>query len=289
MILQFKQKGPFKCIHCLKKESRCLYRVYGGTEVCGSNKIPADSSHIIPRECSKCGKPIDNYLELDNSIVFLDALLLKSSLFCHCLLNCQLKNLTCIKLFILFVLSDTLFKVMQKESFYNDGYLKFEIAFYYSLFKSIIDNILLYFFIIIYYKLIGYIFSIIQYNFFKSFIPICHPPNGLNEIFLLEKCLVFSSYYKLFNIILCVWPSEFQDALYSIVTLLHLTALAQCIKTVQNGSMFSNLNSCQKSRFSLPFASSIVILSWITKTPIGFVWDEIQNATTFDQIRSIFN
>lgn len=253
MLFQILSKGPFTCIKCGSGQEEALYRVYGSKKA-PANLIPAQVTHLTLTVCSNCGNSIDNYIELDDSIICLDAVLQKSSFYRHCLLNCQLKCATAAKLFILFVLCDSLYIVNQvpRSSLanVNGNYLLFEIIFYSSLLISLLENILLYSILILLFNLVIVCFSC-------SFRDV-----KLNSYLL--KCFIFSSYYKVFNVIIVLWSSEFQYLVDLMVALLQIVSLAQCIRVIYKSrgykvSLISAFVIAMTSKF---VSQTVIFLLW---------------------------
>lgn len=221
MLISIVPNGPFTCINCGKGKCDDLYRVYGSKKG-PVNQVPAQVTHLTLTECPDCGQPVDNYIELDNCILCLDGILLKMSFFRHCLLNCQLTTLTSFKLFLLFILCDSLFTMSRVTRNFSRPnvdltYYWFELIFYSSILVSLVKCCL------------DYLTVLLCFNLISFCLPKSRADTSMRHVI---KCLIFSSYFKLFNIILALWTSEFEAATNIIVILLQITSLSRCVEVL---------------------------------------------------------
>ena len=111
--------GPYICVNCGFTHNKSVFKMYGhsvpyhsrspstaGTST--SLSSVANKSCMTHRltECEKCKKPVDEYVQLDYNILFLDAILQKPSFYRHILLNCQVGHKNALKMVVIFTLCE---------------------------------------------------------------------------------------------------------------------------------------------------------------------------------------
>lgn len=207
------------CINCGNQCKSTMFKVYG--------KEPS-TKHVKLTDCTRCNKPIDDYIELDDCILYLDALLLKKRFYRHILNNGLFTWQTTFKLSVLFLLSDA-FLHWSTLPVRGNSYVEQELTFYIILLEALFANILTYFWII----------SIVYCT-----------NTGVNIRELLQG-LILCSYIKLFQVPAILWSSEFFSFTKCILEVLHLLSITQCLNVKTGKSIIFNLITTCSSRLIL--------------------------------------
>lgn len=210
------------CINCGHKCRATLFKVYG--------KEPS-TKHVKLTDCAHCNTPIDDYIELDDCILFLDALLLKKRFYRHILNNGLFTWKATFKLSVLFQLSDAFFH-WSKLTSRGGSYVEQELTFYFMLIQSFAAN------------LITYLWIIILVRISNSQINLCELLQGL----------ILCSYVKFFQIPAVLWSSDFFQFTSYILEILLLLSMTQCLNVKTGKSIIRNL---------LITGSSRILLYWI--------------------------
>lgn len=203
------EKGPFMCVSCGYPNNQSLVKVYG--KDAQENKDPfkdeCNPLNIKLTDCEKCFKPVDDYWQLDNCILIINAILLKSSFFRHIIHNCNIKLTLPIKLYLVYCFCDAFKEWSRWTRDANDlFYVKAESMFYQLFLHSLIFNAVLY--LILYLLLRLTVESLNLYRFITS--------------------LVICSYSKLYKIPITLWPSECQNLIDFLLELNLIFSLVQC-------------------------------------------------------------
>ena len=213
-MLSISAKGPFTCINCGQGRSSSVYKVYGQNE----KDVPV--THMKLTECPACKKFVDDYVELDSCILFLDALLQKPRFYRHLLINCNLTNRLTVKVFILFLLTDTIFSWSRNTSVETrsteSSYVELEFAFYWTFIRCLMENVIFCFFLIINLRC--------WFQVFDKEIPD-------KEIL---TAIIYSSFPKVFKILTILWVSEFQTLSIIMLDILHVLSVTQSLHVVVN-------------------------------------------------------
>lgn len=204
------------CINCGNVTMAAMFKVYGKEPSC---------KHVKLTECTKCNKPIDDYIELDDCILFLDALLLKKRFYRHILNNGLFTWQTIFKWSILFLLSDAFFHWSKLNS-RGGSYVEQELTFYVVLLQALVTNTIAYFWIIA----IAYFMN-----------------HGI-DVRKLFQGLILCSYVKLFQVPAVLWSSEFFRFTTHILEVLLLLSLTQCLSVKTGKSAVTNLVTTCSSR-----------------------------------------
>lgn len=213
------EKRFLTCINCGHQCNATMFKVYG--------KEPS-TKHVKLTDCIQCNKPIDDYIELDDCILFLDALLLKKRFYRHILNNGMFTWKTTSKMSVLFLLSDAFFH-WSKLTSRGGSYVEQELSFYVMLIQSFAANIGTYFLIIILVRIF----------------------DNRNNVCELLQGLILCSYVKFFQIPAVLWSSEFFHFTSYILEMLLLLSMTQCLNVKIGKSAIRNLLITCSSRILL--------------------------------------
>lgn len=235
-------KGPYTCINCGFDENSCIYRVYGKPDKVTSttnNKNPpppTPNTHLKLADCLRCQDQVDNYVELDNCILFLDATLQKTRFYRHILANCDYSNKVPIKLAVIFSLCDSYLQWSQtnQESDQGKSYVELEFSFYVIFAQAMAESLLLY---------------LIIFAFFICFV-------RQTDFKKILSSLVICSYGKLFHLPAVLWSAEVKSITDVLLEFIFLLSLAQCCRVIS------------KNVLTLVRASLIVIISKLIHTAV---------------------
>lgn len=210
------QNGPYVCVNCGYSDNQSVFKIYGksgnGDNVSLSAVNPA-SSHLKLTECSHCNQPVDEYVQLDNCILFLDAILQKQSFYRHILLNCQFASKIPLKLAVVFGLCDAYRKWSSlNEAQHYKSYIELEFSFYLIFTRSILENFL-------FYSVLYFLFNILA-----------APARSKN----LLSSFIICSYGKIFALPAILWANELSPIIDVLLELFLLISLIQCCRVKAN-------------------------------------------------------
>lgn len=195
------------CINCGHQCKATMYKVYG--------KEPS-TKHVKLTDCNRCEKPIDDYIELDDCILFLDAILLKKRFYRHILNNESSTWQTTFKLSVLFLLSDAFFHWSKLRS-RGGSYVEQELAFYIILSQVFLKNLFTY----------------------LCIVSVCYMKRDVDSQELFQG-LILCSYVKLFQVPAVLWSSEFFNITSYIIKILLVLSMTQCLDVKTGKSTFTN-------------------------------------------------
>ena len=235
-MLSILSKGPFTCINCGQGRSSTVYRVYGKKE---NDDVPV--THMKLTQCPSCEKYIDDYVELDSCILFLDALLQRPRFYRHVLINCNLTNRLTVKFFMVLLLSDTIFS-WSRVQIVNGGagevtYVDLEFAFYRTFIRSLLENVIFLFCLMLHFKC--------YVQFFDREVPD-------KEVL---QAIIYASFVKVFKMLTILWVSEFQTPSIIMLDVLHGLSISQSLNVVlnRNRSKFMENDAQNQGKEVKPF------------------------------------
>ncbi|KAH9418964.1 Eukaryotic translation initiation factor 4 gamma 2 [Dermatophagoides pteronyssinus] len=118
IMFELLKEGPYVCIHCGYPDNKDVYKIYGD-QVRHHSRSPSSAlwlattssttstitdnndvhnqqkrSKLTPRltKCQRCQRLVDEYVQLDYNILYLDAILQKISFYRHILHNCRMAS-----------------------------------------------------------------------------------------------------------------------------------------------------------------------------------------------------
>lgn len=257
--------GPFTCINCGRGKSDSIFRVYGKTPsdekpattssgtmtrstttASTGSAIPPSVSHLKLTECEFCNRPIDDYVELETSILLIDALLLKSRFYRH-LANCVISGKSVLKLAIILIVADSIFKWSRVSSSFpvNDqssgsNYVELEYRFYLTFADMLGQNLMTY---------------TCMHCTFWLFVP-----NARTNASQVVKILTLSSFVKLLNLLSVLWPAptHIQPLIDVLIQVMLIVSLVQGLRVCSVDS-----DSGQES-LNFPIAFLIVLFAKTT-------------------------
>lgn len=108
-------KGPYVCVNCGSPNNSSVFKMFGNSVTYHSRSpsTAGTSSSLLSSaqnrsgmthkltECERCKKPVDEYVQLDFNILFLDAVLMKHRFYRHILLNCSISNKNAFKMAVI--------------------------------------------------------------------------------------------------------------------------------------------------------------------------------------------
>lgn len=188
--------------------------------------------HLRLTQCLKCNQLVDEYIQLDYCILFLDAVLQKTSFYRHILLNCTIDFRASMKILVLLSLcdahkrwADTL-KVLSGNNYSNENnkrtpqhteeesYLDLELSFYVAFASTVITNIMLYFILFI---TLNILTKSNYYSYKKPFDFKERLPD-----------YIICSYGKLFTLPNILWGGELSSIIELLIEIFHFISLTQC-------------------------------------------------------------
>ena len=180
--------------------------------------------------CNICHKNMDDYVELETSLLFVDCLLLTSKSYRH-LINSNIDSKSCIKLGFLLLAADTFCKWSrwQKEGM---AYPDMEYAFYTTFGTVVVQNL-------IHFTSILILFRLLTSNTIQS----------SNLI----KILILSSLFKLMHVLTVVWDSSLTVGIDLMIDCLLVASQTQAIRIASESGYENSL--------SLITSFAIVLLS----------------------------
>lgn len=211
--------GPYVCVNCGYSDNQTVFKIYGKNSSNGSSfnhPLNPSPSHLKLTECLNCNKPVDEYVQLDNCILFLDAILQKQSFYRHILLNCQSDARVSLKLAVVFGLCDA-YKRWWKinEALHYKSYIELEFSFYLIFTRSISENLLFY--------SILYILFILLASSAKS-------KNLLSS-------LIICSFGKIFALPAILWGAELTPIIDMLIEVFLIISLVQCCRVEAKNSI----------------------------------------------------
>lgn len=227
-MFSINQSGPYVCIHCGFDANDCVYKTYGKDKEGDKGlhrfgRLPSSLVHLKLADCPKCNNPVDDYIELDSCILFIDAALQKTRFYRHILVNCHYTYNVPLKLSVVFGLCDSFrnWSSAHQDSSIGQSYMELELSFYQIFFESMLGTLLLHLLIVALFRI-----SVGSFNF-------------VNLILSLVVC----SYVKLINVAVVLWAAEFQSINSVLLELVYMFSLAQCcrVKSSNKLSLFKAL------------------------------------------------
>lgn len=245
-------KGPYVCVNCGFWNNSSVFKMYGNSVIQHHSRSPStagtsrsllssaqNKSGMTHRltECEKCKKPVDEYVQLDNSILFLDSILQKQSFYRHILLNCQISNKNATKMAVIFGLCEAFQRwttlngavsasdqknIQSPNLISSKSYFHLEVSFYLIFVCVIIENAL--------FNLIFFcIFQIFSFASVKYFGQSRGPsPVRAVSFFDLFLSVIICSYGKLFIIPSYLYAGELKHIVDQLNRLFCLFSLVQC-------------------------------------------------------------
>lgn len=161
-------EGPYVCVNCGHPDNADVYKIYGSSKLKIHNRSPSTAINSMLQskqpvmthrltKCEMCRKLVDEYVELDHNILFLDAVLQKQSFYRHILQNCHISNKNVFKMIIIFCLCEAFQKWINlngavsaiNQSLTNSSnlissktYFQLEMSFYFIFVCVILENAL---------------------------------------------------------------------------------------------------------------------------------------------------
>lgn len=179
--------------------------------------------------CSYCGKIVDEYIEVELTVIFIDALLQKTEAYRHILYNTQIQSLW--KMATIFLLCDAYRMWVMERGFkphVGKGreelvYLELEWDFYLICLKALVGNAVHFLLLAV----VGYVVNIIF--------------NAKNESFPWKKLLtslIVTSFGKIFFIPSILWrqSSEIGQITDFLITIFVLVSHIQAVKVILSSS-----------------------------------------------------
>jgi hypothetical protein len=216
--------GPYACINCGYDRNRNVYKIYGRssstTNLVNGSQLPPSVTHLKLTDCPECEKPVDEYIQLDNCILFLDAILQKTRFYRHILINCSYSLRIPLKLSIIFGLCDayrkwsTLHQV-QLHDHEQKSYIELEFSFYLIFARTMAENLFLYLFLSLLFKALG-------------------PETSLVNM---VSSLVICSYGKLFSVPAVLWAAELRPVPDILLQTSLFISLAQCLRVKSSNNL----------------------------------------------------
>ncbi|KAJ6217916.1 hypothetical protein RDWZM_009073 [Blomia tropicalis] len=250
--------GPYVCINCGYADNATVFKMYGNMvqyhsrspSTAGTNQLMAQSSknhgmtHRLT-ECAQCHKPVDEYVQLDYNILFLDAILQKQRFYRHILLNTITDNKIAFKMVVMFGLCEAFNRwttlngaVSATDQSVNANlistktYFQLEVSFYLIFVRVMIEAVL---------------FNLIYFSMFRLFEWIIHSTktkiinhySRFNVFFMdLAHSMIICSYGKLFIIPSYLYAGDLKWIIDLLIQLFWLFSLIQC--TLVKGHRFLN-------------------------------------------------
>ncbi|XP_054164026.1 protein ARV1-like [Oppia nitens] len=208
--------GPYVCCNCGFGDNQSVFKIYGNRQNNGSVINPVlkkNTTHLKLTECLKCGQPVDEYVQLDNCILFLDAILQKQSFYRHILLNSVFDKKVPLKLAVVFGLCDAYRKWSSiNETQHYKSYIELEFSFYLIFTKSITENLL-------FYSMLYLLFTLMCGS--------SKPKNLLSSF-------IICSYGKIFSLPAILWTQELKPIIDLLLEAFLLISLVQCCRVKAN-------------------------------------------------------
>lgn len=201
--------GPFLCINCGFPGNKSLIKIFGKSKSNQIGNLQDSRTNIKLSECKMCHKMVDDYIQLDNCILILNAILQKKSFYRHIIHNCEINLDVPFKLFVFFTLCDA-YRQWSLFTLENLTFSDMESAFYRSFFYSFASN--LFFYLLVYLILKGVVHSI-----------------GFKKLIV---SLIICSYGKLFKIPSTLWPLEYQILTDLFIEINNLCSFIHCCTVV---------------------------------------------------------
>lgn len=236
--------GPFTCVNCGRGKSDSIFRVYGNagkdkekpanasstpsapttkaSKSSAGTPVPPSVSHLKLTECNLCGRAIDDYVELETSILLIDALLLKSRFYRH-LINCVISGKAALKLALILIVADSIFKwsrisaelsrqLAAKGITGGSSYVELEYRFYLTFADMLAQNLMVY---------------MLMHCTFWLFAPNARATGA--QVF---KILILCSFVKLLNLLTVLWPApdHMQPVIDVLIQIMLIVSLVQALR-----------------------------------------------------------
>lgn len=280
-------KGPYVCVNCGSPNHASVFKLYGNSVTYHSRSpsTAGTSSSLLSSaqnrsgmthkltECDRCKKPVDEYVQLDFNILFLDAILMKQSFYRHILLNCSISNKNALKMAVIIGLCEAFQRwttlngvvsasdqttvssdshAVSKSSVSSKTYFQLEVSFYLIFLCVIIENAL---FNVIFYALFQLFSRLLpSLRFFSSKVSHAQqgpttsaslsPSSGIvsstASVPLIDFCLciIICSFPKLFIIPSYLYAGELKYLVDQLILLFTQVSLVQC--ALVKGHLFLN-------------------------------------------------
>lgn len=230
-------QGPYFCVNCGAGDNESVYKCYG-SQIKHHTRSPSTEHTSLPSKnnscrlskCQHCDQLVDEYVQLDYNVLFLDAMLQKHSFYRHILLNCEISHKSAVKVAIFFGLCEAFQRWTELNGatlthssssinlFASKTYEELELSFYFIFLAVIIENaffnVLLYLIMTCFQKIVGRNGS----SFKKS----CSFSNMLLS-------LIMCSYGKLFLIPSHLYAGELKYIIDKLIQLFCIFSLVQCV------------------------------------------------------------
>lgn len=256
-------EGPYVCVNCGFPYNKDVYKIYGNTKPKIHSRSPstANTSMLNGKQdvmthrltkCEQCRKLVDEYVELDHNILFLDAILQKQSFYRHILQNCQISNRDALKMVIIFCICEAFQKWIKlngavsaiTQTLTNSSnlissktYFQLEMSFYLIFVCVMLENAL---FNILFYCNIRLFFIIFARKKLDSqSYDRALESLKLTDIFI---SLILCSYGKLFLIPSYLYAGDLKVIVDFLIQLFCLLSFVQCA-TVKGYLFLNRLNS----------------------------------------------
>lgn len=219
--------GPFMCVNCGRGRADSLFKSYGVK----GEPVNRSACHLRLTECEECGRPVDEYVELESSILLIDAVLLKSRFPRH-LCNSSICGKSCVKLALLLLVADSVFRWSRTRSPHL-SYVRLEYLFYVTFAEVLCHNIILYSLIV---------------AAFTATVGRAAPTGKL------VKMLIFCSFAKLMHLLPVLWPCDWETGIQVVVQAVLVVSLSQSLATLSS-------DDTGKERLSFRSAAAVVLIA----------------------------
>ncbi|KAH9418968.1 sterol homeostasis protein [Dermatophagoides pteronyssinus] len=280
-MFELLKEGPYVCIHCGYPDNKDVYKIYGD-QVRHHSRSPSSAlwlattssttstitdnndvhnqqkrSKLTPRltKCQRCQRLVDEYVQLDYNILYLDAILQKISFYRHILHNCRMaSNKSALKMALIFYFCEAFQRwstsngvtftserkttpVSSSSSSSASSYFQLEVSFYYNFLCIILESSL---------------FNLLFYCLFKMALTFvinrqnnCHYPmnkQGISSFKEMFMSLIICSYGKLFLLPCILYGGDLKPILELFIKIFYLFSLVQC-SNVKSHSMLNRFYS----------------------------------------------
>lgn len=218
-------RKPVVCVNCGYQSNPSLVKVYknllddcdsvGDDEPNQQSRKCINPFNLKLADCLNCSQPVDFYLQMDNCLLLLDAILIKTTFFRHIIHNCQPPKFLPVKLFIVYCFCETFKDWSSACNQKITQHHQFESIFYDIFFKSIISN--------------GLFFITIYLMFTRE----TSMSNGKHFL----SSLVITSFCKLYKLPVTLWPSEHQNLIDLLLEINLFASLIKCCSISSHGKI----------------------------------------------------
>ena len=262
-------QGPYMCVNC-GHPNRDIYKIYGNM-VRHHSRSPSTSAALMsnmsnkctmtPRlsKCEQCHQLVDEYVQLDTNILYLDAILQRQSFFRHILLNCKqcnTKSVMKMALIIFFCEAFQRWSSINGVNFSCDKqtdqfpvvthtYFHLEVSFYYHVFCVFTENVL---------------FNLVFYISFKLFAMYRTKNREMPEkptLWQSTCAMIICSYGKLFLIPSNLYAGELKPILDLMIHFFCFVSATQCAATIGHNLRMNRLH-----------ALVLITLTWLVCTAL---------------------